>query len=94
MFPIEEVESSSKKEFGEYIVDDIEFISAEGEIVILQTFDESCPLQSGDVICKLDGVNVEDLIEHQKNTILFQQMRKSIIFLKQRSFVRMIQCWK
>ena len=55
-----------KKEFGEYIVDDIEFISAEGEIVILQTFDESCPLQSGDVICKLDGVNVEDLIEHQK----------------------------
>ena len=55
-----------KKEFGEYLINDVEFVSAEGEVVILQTFDESCPLQSGDIVRKLDGVDIKDVIEHQK----------------------------
>ena len=55
-----------KKEFGEYLIDDVEFVSAEGEVVILQTFDESCPLQAGDIVRKLDGVDIKDVIEHQK----------------------------
>ena len=55
-----------KKEFGEYLINDVEFVSAEGEVVILQTFDESCPLQSGDIVHKLDGVDIKDVIEHQK----------------------------
>lgn len=55
-----------EEEFGEYLINDVEFVSAEGEIVVLQTFDESCPLQPGDIIRKLDGVDIEDVIEHQK----------------------------
>ena len=53
-----------QKEFGEYIVNDIEFVSAEGEVVIVQTFDESCPLQAGDIVRKLDGVDIKDVIQH------------------------------
>lgn len=53
-----------QKEFGEYIVNDIEFVSAEGEVVIVQTFDESCPLQTGDIVRKLDGVDIKDVIQH------------------------------
>lgn len=56
-----------KKEFGEYSINDAEFVSAEGEVVILQTFDESCPLQPGDIVRKLDGVDIKDVIEHRKN---------------------------
>ena len=58
-----------KKEFGEYLISDVEFVSAEGEIVVLQTFDESCPLQPGDIIRKLDGVDIEDRVEHCKKYI-------------------------
>ena len=39
-----------KKEFGEYLIDDVEFVFAEGEIVIVQTFDESSPFQTGDIV--------------------------------------------
>ena len=58
-----------KKEFGEYLISDVEFVSAEGEIVVPQTFDESCPLQPGDIIRKLDGVDIEDRVEHCKKYI-------------------------
>ena len=58
-----------KKEFGEYLISDVEFVSAEGAIVVLQTFDESCPLQPGDIIRKLDGVDIEDRVEHCKKYI-------------------------
>lgn len=53
-----------KKEFGEYLIDEVEFVFAEGEIVIVQTFDESCPLQAGDIVRKLDGVDIKDVIQH------------------------------
>ena len=45
-------------------MNDIEFVSAEGEVVIVQTFDESCPLQAGDIVRKLDGVDIKDVIQH------------------------------
>ena len=54
------------KEYGEYLIDDVEFVFAEGEIVIVQTFDESCPLQVGDIVRKIDGVDIKDRIEHCK----------------------------
>ena len=54
-----------RKEFGEYCINDVEFVYAEGEVVILQTFDESCPLQAGDIIRKLDGVDMKDVLENR-----------------------------
>lgn len=55
-----------KKEFGKYLIDDVEFVFAEGEIVIVQTFDESSPFQTGDIVRKIDGVDIKDRIEHCK----------------------------
>ena len=55
-----------RKEFGEYLIDDVEWVSAEGEIVIVQIFDESSPFQTGDIVRKIDGVDIKDRIEHCK----------------------------
>ena len=52
-----------KNVFGENWVGDVEFTYAEGEVVVVQTFDEDCPLQAGDIIRKLDGMDIEDRIE-------------------------------
>lgn len=54
-----------REEFGEYCINDAEFVSAQGKVVILQTFDETCPLQPGDIILKLDGVDINEVIEHR-----------------------------
>ena len=69
------------KEFGEYFIYDVEWVSAEGEIVVLRTFDESCPLQPGDIIQKLDGVPIEDVIEHQKkyNSVPNNEKTKNVL---------------
>lgn len=50
-----------KKEFGEYLIDEVEFVFAEGEIVIVQTFDESSLFQTGDIVRKIDGVDIKDM---------------------------------
>lgn len=55
-----------KKEFGEYWISDVEFTYAEGEVVIVQTLDDDCPLKSGDIIRALEGVDIKDRIEQGK----------------------------
>ncbi len=52
-----------KNVFGENWIGDVEFTYAESEVVVVQTFDEDCPLQAGDIIRKLDGMAIEDRIE-------------------------------
>ena len=40
----------------------VEIMQAEGEIVVSNVLKDACPLQVGDVICKLDGKNIRDVL--------------------------------
>lgn len=55
-----------RDEFGEFWIGDAEFVYAEGEVVVVQTFDETCPLQAGDIIRELEGVDMKDRVEQGK----------------------------
>ena len=55
-----------KNEFGKYWLSNVEFTYAEGEVVVVQTLDGDDTLQSGDIIRKLDGIDIKERIEMGK----------------------------
>lgn len=52
-------------EFGRFTVP-VKLIKAEGRLVVLEANEEGCPLMPGDVLMKVDGKDIEEVIEHRK----------------------------
>ena len=44
----------------------VELTQAEGKVVVQNVFGDTCPLQRGDIILKLDGVEIEQVIEERQ----------------------------
>lgn len=51
--------------FGKYSLP-VELTQAEGKVVVQNVFGDTCPLQRGDIILKLDGVEIEQVIEERQ----------------------------
>ena len=51
--------------FGKYSLS-VELTQAEGKVVVQNVFGDTCPLQRGDIILKLDGVEIEQVIEERQ----------------------------
>lgn len=60
MFPI--------TEFGLYGAP-VELVQAEGQLVVYKVLEEDCQLQVGDVICKLEGNDIKDIIAHRREYV-------------------------
>ena len=60
MFPI--------TEFGLYGAS-VELVQAEGQLVVYKVLEEDCQLQVGDVICKLEGTDIKDIIAHRREYV-------------------------
>lgn len=56
------------EEFGEYGVA-VEITEAEGKIIVWKVHDPDCSLQVGDVICKLEGKEIEEVIKNRQKYI-------------------------
>lgn len=44
----------------------VELTQAEGKVVVQNVYGDNCPLQRGDIILKLDGVDIEQVIEERQ----------------------------
>ena len=55
-------------EFGLYGAP-VELTEAEGKIVVWKVRNPECPLQAGDVVCKLEGRDMVDVMEHRRQYI-------------------------
>ena len=51
--------------FGKYSLP-VELTQAEGKVVVQNVFGDTCPLQRGDIILKLNGVEIEQVIEERQ----------------------------
>ena len=81
---------SLMEEFGEYGAP-VFLNTVEGKLVVsevldntsraLAVFDGICPLQVGDVICKIEGKEIQDVIEHRKQYIAVPTDEKIINML-------------
>lgn len=54
-----------KQEFGQYTAPAI-ITKAEGKLLVLKTLDDTCPLLPGDILLKLNGETIENVVAHRK----------------------------